>query len=73
MFTFSIAVCVRVVLRKADCHHLFSAFFLESDLRTSSLGYALHGLGLKRKFSFSYFRENLFSLFAEKAYEKLRK
>jgi hypothetical protein len=30
-------------------------------------------LGLKRKFLFSYFRENLFSLFAEKAYEKLRK
>jgi hypothetical protein len=27
------------------------------------------GLGLKGKFSFSYFRENLFSLFAKKAYE----
>jgi hypothetical protein len=26
-------------------------------------------LGLKRKFSFSYFRENLFSLFAKKAYK----
>jgi hypothetical protein len=30
-------------------------------------------VGLKRNFSFSYFRENLFSLFAKKAYEKLRK
>jgi hypothetical protein len=30
-------------------------------------------LGLKRKFSFSYFHENLFSLFAKKANEKLRK
>jgi hypothetical protein len=29
-------------------------------------------LGLKRKFSFSYFRENLFSLFAKKAFENLR-
>jgi hypothetical protein len=29
-------------------------------------------LGLKRKCSFSYFRENIFSLFAKKAYEKLR-
>jgi hypothetical protein len=30
-------------------------------------------LGLKRKFSFLYFRENLFSLFAKKAYKKLQK
>jgi hypothetical protein len=30
-------------------------------------------VGLKQKFSFSYFHENLFSLFAKKAYKKLRK